>query len=261
LKARFLQWEGIPSIPSTDAIKQHNAKGEKVGYYIMYSVSLPGVPELSDLGIIRQNGPGKVEKYCRSYSDPGGKTLDRVVVAVGAEAIFSASRVVDYAYVKKLMWFLMEKGRQPTESRPGQLRPKRCETCYKSFSKFSLTAVSAECQICRRTMCAKGNVVKKMKVDVSETGAVKQCAIRFCLNCLMEANEQSVWAMALSGVETASETSSASGSASSGAFHVAIIDDRELGRQLIKRWLRTARAIPDCRACRVSSLELSDAST
>jgi hypothetical protein len=162
---------------------------------------------------------------------------------------------------RSLMWFLMEKGRQPTESRPGQLRPKRCETCYKSFSKFSLTAVSAECQICRRTMCAKGNVVKKMKVDVSETGAVKQCAIRFCLNCLMEANEQSVWAMALSGVETASETSSASGSASSGAFHVAIIDDRELGRQLIKRWLRTARAIPDCRACRVSSLELSDAST
>ncbi|KAG1707092.1 hypothetical protein DVH05_026288 [Phytophthora capsici] len=201
-----------------------DSKGQKIGYYLMHSISLPGVPELTDLGIIRaklslcfidrQKGPGKVEKYARNYSNPGGKIPDRVAAAVGADAIISASRVVDYAYVKKLTWFMKEKGQQQRESRreSGQLKPKRCEICYKSFGMFALTSASASCQICRRAMCAKCSVVKKMTVDVSNTGAVKQCTLRFCLNCLMEAKEKSVWEMALSGVETASETSSASGS-------------------------------------------------
>ncbi|KAF4132709.1 hypothetical protein GN958_ATG18088 [Phytophthora infestans] len=201
-----------------------DSKGQKIGYYLMHSISLPGVPELTDLGIIRaklslcfidrQKGPGKVEKYARNYSNPGGKIPDRVAAAVGADAIISASRVVDYAYVKKLTWFMKEKGKEQRESRreSGQTKPKRCETCYKSFSMFALTSTSASCQICRRAMCAKCSVVKKMTVDVSNTGAVKQCTLRFCLNCLMEAKEKSVWEMALSGVDTASETSSASGS-------------------------------------------------
>ncbi|KAE8970157.1 hypothetical protein PR002_g27202, partial [Phytophthora rubi] len=74
-----------------------DSRGKKVGYYLMHSIALPGVPELTDLGIIRaklslcfidrQKGPGKVEKYCRNYSDPGGKIMDRVAAAVGAEAI------------------------------------------------------------------------------------------------------------------------------------------------------------------------------
>ncbi|OWZ12399.1 hypothetical protein PHMEG_00014449 [Phytophthora megakarya] len=201
-----------------------DSKGQKIGYYLMHSISLPGVPELTELGIIRAKlslcfidrpkGPGQVEKYARNYSNPGGKIPDRVAAAVGADAIISASRVVDYAYVKKLTWFMKEKSQQQRESRRDsqQTKPKRCETCYKNFSMFALTSTGASCQICRRAMCAKCSVVKKMTVDVSNTGAVKQCTLRFCLNCTMEAKEKSVWEMALSGVDTASETSSASGS-------------------------------------------------
>uniref|UniRef100_H3GUQ2 FYVE-type domain-containing protein n=1 Tax=Phytophthora ramorum TaxID=164328 RepID=H3GUQ2_PHYRM len=201
-----------------------DSKGNKIGYYLMHSISLPGIiPELTDLGIIRaklslcfvdrQSGPGKVEKYCRNYSDPGGKIVDRVAAAVGAEALISASRVVDYAYVKKLTWLMKHKSQKdpPARRESGFPRPKRCETCFKSFTMFALNG-GAACQICRRVVCAKCSVVKKMTVDVSSTGAVKQCALRFCLNCLMEAKDQSVWEMALSGVETASETSSATGS-------------------------------------------------
>ncbi|KAE8988792.1 hypothetical protein PF011_g19033 [Phytophthora fragariae] len=55
-------------------------------------------------------------------------------------------------------------------------------------------------------------VVKKMTVDVSSTGSVKQCALRFCLGCLLEAKVKSVWELALSGVETSSECSSTSSS-------------------------------------------------
>ncbi|KAG3118156.1 hypothetical protein PI124_g3704 [Phytophthora idaei] len=131
-----------------------DSKGQKIGYYLMHSISLPGVPELTDLGIIRA-------KLSLCF-------IDRQKGPVGADAIISASRVVDYAYVKKLTWFMKEKGEQQRDSRreSAQTKPKRCETCYKSFSMFALTSTSASCQICHRAMCAKCSVVKKMTVDV-----------------------------------------------------------------------------------------------
>ncbi|ETO75132.1 hypothetical protein F444_09225 [Phytophthora nicotianae P1976] len=211
-----------------------DSKGEKVGYYLMHSIRLPRmVPELNELGLLRgdlslcfidrQRGKNKVEKYCRSFSDPRGKIIDRVAVAVTAESLICAASIVDYAYIKKLTWLMKHKGDQSASNehhfrRDAGPRPKCCESCGKSFAKFSLSSAGtgADCQICRRVVCSKCSVVKKMTVDVSDTGAVKQCALRFCLECLHEAREKCVWEMALTGVDTASETSSASGSARSG---------------------------------------------
>jgi hypothetical protein len=201
-----------------------DSKGEEVGYYLMHSVSLPGVPELSGMGIVRgevslcfvdrQSGPGKVELFCRGFSDPRGDMLDRVSVAIAAESLICAAGVVDYAYVKKLTWLMKHKGatRQHEADAP---RPTCCETCNKSFTKFALKGAGsgAPCQICGVVCCGKCSVTKRMTVDVSSSGAVKQCALRFCLSCLLEAKEKNVWEMALSGFETASESSSASGSA------------------------------------------------
>ncbi|KAG7376216.1 hypothetical protein PHYPSEUDO_014063 [Phytophthora pseudosyringae] len=205
-----------------------DSKGDTVGYYLMHSVSLPGVPELSDMGIIRgevslcyidrQSGAGNVEMFCRGFSDPRGGMLDRVSVGIASEALICAASVIDYAYVKKLTWLIKHKGAthpRASARESGFPRPTRCETCDKSFTKFSLTGVGAgaACQICSLVVCSRCSVVKKMTVDVSTTGSVKQCALRFCLSCLLEAKEKSVWEMALNGIETSSESSSASGSA------------------------------------------------
>ncbi|GMF16674.1 unnamed protein product [Phytophthora lilii] len=211
-----------------------DSKGKKVGYYLMHSISLPGIiPDLDELGLLRgqlslcfidrQRGSNKVEKYCRNFSNPKGKIIDRVAVAITADALICAANIVDYAYIKKLTWLMKHKGEQSATSEHQARetsfpRPKRCETCDKGFSKFSLTTLSsgASCQICYRVLCLKCSIIKKMTVDVSETGSVKQCPLRFCLECLREAKEKNVWEMALSGMETASEASTTSGSARSG---------------------------------------------
>uniref|UniRef100_M4B9R5 FYVE-type domain-containing protein n=1 Tax=Hyaloperonospora arabidopsidis (strain Emoy2) TaxID=559515 RepID=M4B9R5_HYAAE len=213
--SRIMQQRDYLVIEATGLTR--GSTGEKVGYYLMHSISLSDVPELTELGIIRaklsmcfidrQKGPGKVEKYCRTFSEPGGRIPGRLAAAVGADAIISASRIVDYAVVKKLTWFIKEKRQHEREPRreTGRSRPKQCETCYKTFSTFASTAF---CHICHRAMCTKCSVAKKMTIDVSSTGAVKQCALQFCIKCIMEAKEKSVWEMALSEVETASEVSS-----------------------------------------------------
>lgn len=200
----------------------------------MHSISLPRIfPELTDLGLLRgdlslcfinrQREHNKVEKYCRNFSDPRGKVPDRVAVAVNADSLISAASIVDYAYIKKLTWLMMDKGEQiaARRRRPrGESRPKSCDNCSKTFTKFALpgTRPGVECQICRRVVCGRCNVAKKMTVDVSGTGTVKQVTLRFCLECIREAKEKSVWEMALSGVETSTETSSGSGSAGSGRY-------------------------------------------
>ncbi|KAE8989077.1 hypothetical protein PR003_g22221 [Phytophthora rubi] len=203
-----------------------DSKGKKVGYFLMHSISLPRIfPELTDLGLLRgdlslcfidrQLGHNKVEKYCRSFSNPRGKIPDRVAVAITADSLICGASVIDYAYIKKLTWLMKEKGEEiaARHRRPsGESRPKCCETCRKNFTKFALPGMwsGVACQICRRVVCGRCHAMKKMTVDVSETGAVKQCALRFCLECIREAKEKSVWEMVLTGVETSSETSSAS---------------------------------------------------
>ncbi|EGZ18850.1 hypothetical protein PHYSODRAFT_501131 [Phytophthora sojae] len=196
-----------------------DSKVEVVGYYLMHSVSLSEVPELSNMGIVRgnvslcfidrQSGPGKVELYCRGFSDPCGAMLDRVSVAIASDALICAAGVVDYAYVKKLTWLMKEKGVTQQHGTRAS-RPSHCSNCCKSFTRFALTGVGsgAPCHICRRVVCGKCSLVKKMTVDVSDTGSVKQCALRFCVGCLIEAKEKSVWELALSGVETSSRCSS-----------------------------------------------------
>eukprot|EP00644_Phytophthora_capsici_P008978 jgi/Phyca11/101825/e_gw1.6.509.1 len=201
----------------------NDSKGEKVGYFLMHSVALRTIPELSEMGILRgdvsfcfilrQSGLGKVELYCRGFSDPRGDMMERVSVAIAAESLICSAGVVDYAYIKKLTWLMKHKSDQILAQRRSK-RNNHCDSCNKSFTKFTLLSGSAgkgsACQICRRMVCAKCSVVKKMTVDVSTTGTVKQCSLRFCLACLLEAKEKPAWEMALDGLENSAKSSSSS---------------------------------------------------
>ncbi|KAE8966582.1 hypothetical protein PR003_g28381 [Phytophthora rubi] len=130
-----------------------------------------------------------------------------------ADSFLSAAGIIDFAYIKKLTWLMKNKAvsqQNGLESQTGTARQTRCENCDKSFTKFALAGVGpgAPCHICHRVVCGKCSVVKKMTVDVSSTGSVKKCSLRFCLGCMLEAKEKSVLELALSGVETTSECSS-----------------------------------------------------
>ncbi|KAF4142347.1 hypothetical protein GN958_ATG08523 [Phytophthora infestans] len=163
-----------------------DSKGERIGYFLMHSVPIRGVPKLSELGIVRgelsfcfilrQNGPSKVELYCRGFSDPHGEMMERLSVAIASEALICAAGVVDYAYVKKLTWLMKHKSAQKLGLSRGT-RPNYCKSCNKILGKFTLLGKGCACQSCRRVICTRCSVVKKMTVDVSDTGTVKQVFI------------------------------------------------------------------------------------
>ncbi|KAL3667867.1 hypothetical protein V7S43_007417 [Phytophthora oleae] len=114
----IMQQRGFLILEATGLTRDSN--GEKVGYFLMHSVSLPGiVPELPHLGLIREEisacyidcqlDSGRVEMFCRSFLNPRGKALNRLTAIIGAEALLSAIGVIDYAYIRKLTWLVRHK--------------------------------------------------------------------------------------------------------------------------------------------------------
>lgn len=136
--------------------------------------------------------------------------MERLSVAIASEALICAAGVVDYAYVKKLTWLMKHKSAQTLGLSERGTRPNYCKSCNKILGRFTLLGKGCACQSCRRVICTRCSVVKKMTVDVSDTGTVKQCALRFCLACLLEAKEKSAWEIAQTGLETTPESSSSS---------------------------------------------------
>lgn len=227
-----------------------DSQGNRVGYMLMHSVALRGVPELAELGIIRgclsfcylvrqRDGDTRtVEIFGRGFSDPLGDMMERVSVAIAAEALIAAVSVVDYAYVKKLTYFAKRyKQKHQRAGRPseGDSEDKRCESCRTQSISFGgsagggsgvlsgiLSAVTSggaatQCNMCRRRVCAKCSVVKKMTVDVSPQSAVQR-SLRFCVKCVMKAKEAPAWDIAiraLSKSQTQSHSSSSSASSPS----------------------------------------------
>ncbi|ETK86532.1 hypothetical protein L915_08843 [Phytophthora nicotianae] len=192
-----------------------DSKGERVGYFLMHSVTLRDIPELTHMGIVRgvmsfcylfrQGGPGKVDVFCRGFFDSRGDMPGRLSVSIAAEAAICCAGVVDYAYIKKLRWLMKHTSKRQSGDE-NQAHVSHCEACDKSFCKFSLTSLGSgtPCQICRQVVCSKCSVTKKITMHVSDTGAVQQCSLHFCLGCLLKAKQQSGWEMAMSSLEASS---------------------------------------------------------
>ncbi|EGZ18650.1 hypothetical protein PHYSODRAFT_332394 [Phytophthora sojae] len=191
-----------------------DCNGEKVGYFLMHSVALREIPELSHLNIVRglmsfcyvfrQGKPGKVDIYTRGFFDSRGEMPGRLSVAIAADAALCCVNLIQYAYIKKLTWLMKHSGHGRSGGHATQST--HCEACEKSFSKFSLThsGSGTACSICRRVVCSKCSVLKKMVMDVSDTGSVQHCSFQFCLRCLLKTKKQCGWEIALSGSDTAS---------------------------------------------------------
>lgn len=123
---------------------------------------------------------------------------------------------MDYAYIKKLVWLVNNSRKQNQRQPTDESRPKRCEACDKSFAKllWPMSGSGTACQICLLVVCSKCSVAKKVTMDVSETGAVQQCSLCFCLSCLMDAKQQSGWDMAMSSLEASSRSTASTVSSS-----------------------------------------------
>ncbi|KAG3102193.1 hypothetical protein PI124_g13957 [Phytophthora idaei] len=185
-----------------------DAKGEVVAYGIRQSVDISDILNLPrPPNAIRGNMSGcqtfgnmsetsnsshrTVEMFSRAFLEMDGDLPVNVAAAAYAEKLMALATSMECANGHKLTWMMKQATRQVrpgTGSVLGRMKTiSHCANCTRSLSKFSTFVLQrgGTCQICRRVLCGKCSVSKKICVGLGSE--VLQKSMLFCLSCLLEA--------------------------------------------------------------------------
>lgn len=164
--------------------------GERIGYQLNHSVEIPGIRDLSDMGIIRANlsfcglyrqqEHGIVDMFITGFLDPLGNISPSLAVASMAELTVSASRNVLWGEMKKLTWMLSDIPPVQVE-RLTQAANGQCAVCEKGLSPV---VVKKQCRLCSGRVCSSCRVHKELCLISSETGDVVRKSIVLCIRCM-----------------------------------------------------------------------------
>ncbi|TMW61422.1 hypothetical protein Poli38472_012613 [Pythium oligandrum] len=172
--------------------------GVPYGYHLVHSVTIPSIPEFTELSIIRsqvslclinrQLTKDTFRTFCRGFSDPRGALLETIAVNHTADTISGTMNTTEASYTKKLVWMLQQ-ARQQRERDNTFLVSQRggnnsCTGCQKQGSKLST------CQVCAQGVCSRCTVMRRIIVDVTRDG-VTEHTLPFCLSCFLAAKNRS----------------------------------------------------------------------
>ncbi|KAF1326846.1 hypothetical protein FI667_g8057, partial [Globisporangium splendens] len=179
---------------------------ERIVYNLVHAIEFEQIPELRNMDVIRANfsncyisrqlDPSTIEVYCRSFSDLGGDILDSILASMHSDIILAVANIVECSYMKKLTWQMQRSRRSSGQIGTNHSSHTACEMCSKSLSRLGMFSSGFACQICRKMLCSKCAVEKKITVDVSDEVTKKD--FWFCLMCVIDAKKLSAWDVAIS---------------------------------------------------------------
>lgn len=203
----YLESTGITTAPD----------GEKIGYHLMHSVSLPSAPaftkdtniirgQLSVCYIYRQQRQNSVEVFFNGNLNPQGNTRDRPALVIAVDAIVASPSSVQCAMMKKLALSLRTK--PPVQLSLSQTRSRKttitsfmrstsvphaerqlCAVCRRSLRFFG----KGSCQLCASVTCSRCRVTKKL--FMFDHGVFNPVKMEFCTECVVSTNTMnSSWA-------------------------------------------------------------------
>ncbi|ETL30883.1 hypothetical protein F441_16597 [Phytophthora nicotianae CJ01A1] len=199
---RFSQARDFLFLEASGLMK--DAKGKLVAYGVRQSVDLSDVlklPRPSDC--IRGQMSGcqtfantglppndprhqSVEMFSRAFLELDGDVPVNVAATAYAENLMALVNSIECANAYKLTW-LMKKSARTAHGRVGSTS--HCANCTRSLNKLGnmLFQRGGTCQVCRRVLCGKCSVNKKISVGIG--AEVMQKSMLFCLECLLEAKQ------------------------------------------------------------------------
>ncbi|RLN56238.1 hypothetical protein BBJ29_002581 [Phytophthora kernoviae] len=157
-------------------------RGETVAYGVRQSVDI----QVGDTG-------RTVELFSRAFIEMEGDMSVNAAAAAYAESLMALVNSMECATSYKLTWLMKQATRQV---RPGpssvigrMASASHCATCTRSLNKLSTLLLhrGGTCQVCRRVLCGKCSVNKKISVGIGAD--VMKKSILFCLECLLEAKK------------------------------------------------------------------------
>lgn len=183
------------------------SNGERIGYQLNHSVEIPGVRDLSNLGIVRANvslcclyrqmDNGVVDLFMTGFLDPLGDISPSLAIASLAEVTVSVWRNVLWSQVKKLTWMLSDMPPSKVENQE-QASVSKCTVCGKGFGPVSS---KTKCALCCGRVCSGCRVRKKLSLISGETGEVEQKPVPVCSRCMHHVSKMSAMDVAAHEVE------------------------------------------------------------
>ncbi|GMF30740.1 unnamed protein product [Phytophthora fragariaefolia] len=165
--------------------------GERIGFHLLHSISMPGAPELHEHKLVRgdmslfhfyrQQSDEVVETYVEAFFDLKGDMPLSVATKLATNGVVSVWRLGEYALMKKLNWQLSQ--------RRSTLPTPMFEFCYVCRKIIRGSMVRRRtCKICANHCCARCCVPKKMFFVPSLSRAVVHKTINFCSSCIKMAS-------------------------------------------------------------------------
>ncbi|RLN56237.1 hypothetical protein BBJ29_002582 [Phytophthora kernoviae] len=136
-----------------------------------------------------------VELFSRAFLELDGDVPVNVAATAYAENLMALVNAIECANAYKLTWLMKKAARH---AHPGSTSAfgrmggaSHCANCTRSLNKLGnlLLQRGGTCQVCRRVLCGKCSVTKKISVGIG--AEVMQKNMLFCLECLLEAKELS----------------------------------------------------------------------
>ncbi|CAI5730587.1 unnamed protein product [Hyaloperonospora brassicae] len=184
-----------------------DAKGVPVAFGIRQSIDLSdiltlprppntirgymsGCQTFGNTSRMNNTGHRTVEMFTRAFIEMDGAPVNMAAAAY-AEKLMALVACMECANAHKLTYLMKKSTRLTspcTSSVLGRMTSNNvCATCTRSISKFRTLVLQrgGACQICRRLLCGRCSVTKKICIGLGSE--VLQKSMLFCLECLLEA--------------------------------------------------------------------------
>ncbi|KAG6592704.1 uncharacterized protein IUM83_16086 [Phytophthora cinnamomi] len=168
-----------------------SSTGECIGFHLLHSITIPGVPELHEHKLVRgditlfhfyrQRSEEVVETYVKAFIDLKGDMPLGVATKLAISGVVAVWRLGEYALMKKLNWHLAQ--RRSTLPTP---MVEFCRVCKKIIRGSMVRRRT--CKLCANHCCARCCVPKKMFFVPASSRAVAHKTAHFCTECIKMAS-------------------------------------------------------------------------
>lgn len=185
---------------------QRRPNGDRIGYFLMHSVNVPGVHSLESHSVVRgkistcyifkQLPNGLVDVYMKGYVEAGGKIVDSVALLSAANGLLCCWKSVVCSQSKKLVWMLQHKRRSSKRAMASAsdiAQSPCCGFCSRQFKMFN-SAVS--CKLCDLVMCSRCRVAMKLTFATIGVKHLHQRNVVVCKSCITSTSQHSTFEIA-----------------------------------------------------------------
>ncbi|RLN87073.1 hypothetical protein BBJ28_00009474 [Nothophytophthora sp. Chile5] len=191
-------------------VTKSRTTGQRIGYRILHSLDVRGVPELPGrkltrgkvtiYQLFRQKAKGTVEVFAKAMVDLAGDVPASVAAFATAEAATSVNQAAKCALKRKLNWLLSTSVTSENASSTGDTMS--CSVCSRDFRSHFAQKSFFECVICTKRVCHRCRVSKRLsflepeRANSSSVTVVKK-TLDLCNRCVHTAAQTNARRVAL----------------------------------------------------------------